>query len=323
MRQELGAERPFVGREQELSAIGTTLDACRRGGGAVVVLRGEAGIGKTRLLEAAARAAGDMELMWLSGHEADVELPFVALAVPARQKPLTVQAAFVALCSRLTEQKPLLVVVDDAHWLDHSTSDVLLFLARRTASAGIAMIVAARERSDEWSALRPVEFELTGLPLGGTRTLLASVGNFAEPVVTRLHDATGGNPLALLTIPTLMSSAQRVGAEPLGDPLRATDALGPGLRRGTRARGHGPRGRARTERARAGPIGFDDGERTGRPRPGPDDDRPDGPCVGAAGVSRRRRWRPARGGTAIHRCIRRRVLRRGRPSREREGKPAR
>ena len=238
----------MIGRKRELAAVEAVLQRAREGGGGLVVVRGAAGIGKTTLLKEATAAAGAAVTVNVRGHEADLDLPYVALADGLRRhreqvaalepherialesalsiagaepvETLAVHAALLALCSQLAEEAPLFVLVDDAHWLDESTREALLFLARRIEDAGIAIVVATRDPADPWTALRPAEIELGGLQLEETRAVLAGFGEFSEDVVERLHAATGGNPLALVTIPGGLTSAQRVGAEPLEEPLR-------------------------------------------------------------------------------------------------------
>ncbi len=99
------------------------------------------------------------------------------------------------------------------------------FLARRIADAGIAIVVATRAAEDEWSALGATAIPLSGLGVEDTRLLLARTGDFAPEVADRLHEATGGNPLALLTVPASLTPGQRVGAEPLEEPLPSEGIL--------------------------------------------------------------------------------------------------
>jgi len=242
-----------VGRDRELDAIGAALAGVREGEGTLVAVRGEGGIGKTALLDAVEAAADGALVIRITGHEADVDLPFVALAdglrshrdrlaaltdrerealesalalgAPAPVEPLAVYAALLALCSFLAEDAPLLILVDDAQWLDGATADALLFLGRRVADAGIALLVASRAAADRWTRLAALELRLGGLELDASRELLARTGAFSDDVAGRLHAATSGNPLALLTVPAALNPAQRVGAEPLQEPLRADGAL--------------------------------------------------------------------------------------------------
>src|SRR5438270_2451135 len=131
----------MIGRERELAAVQAVLQGAREGGGGLVVVRGAAGIGKTTLLQVATAAAGDAVAVNMRGHEADVDLPYVALADGLRPhrahvaalepherialesalsivgtepvETLAVHAALLALCSRLAEEAPLFVLVDD------------------------------------------------------------------------------------------------------------------------------------------------------------------------------------------------------------------
>ncbi|MEV0505231.1 ATP-binding protein, partial [Streptomyces spectabilis] len=173
------------GRTAELDQLTSLLALARTGRSAALVLRGEAGIGKSALLEAAAGAAAphDSEhgapwgrVLRTTGVEAESELPFAGLhmllhpvtdrvgALPAPQAAALRTAlglaggahdgpgdrfltgvAVLSLLSELADDGPLLCVVDDAHWLDHASADALLFAARRLTAEGVVMLFAARE----------------------------------------------------------------------------------------------------------------------------------------------------------------------------------
>src|SRR3984885_7098853 len=172
------------GRAAEQAAIDRLLAAARAGTSGVLVLRGDAGIGKTALLDYAAAAAGGFQVVRGTGIESEAELPFAglhlllrpaldrigALVVPQRQ---ALKRAFglapgrpgdreglaessprggtdrlvigMAVLSELAGEGPLLCLVDDAHWLDGSSAAALAFAARRLGEDGIALIMAARD----------------------------------------------------------------------------------------------------------------------------------------------------------------------------------
>jgi predicted ATPase len=163
----------LFGRDRERAEIWTLLEAARSSRSGALVLRGEAGVGKSALLDDTRDRAGDMHLLSARGVESEAELPFAALhqllrpalgrldrlpgpqgsalasalglddeAAPER---FLVFAACLSLLSELADARPVLCLVDDAHWLDDASSDALQFVARRLDAEGIAMLFAARE----------------------------------------------------------------------------------------------------------------------------------------------------------------------------------
>ena len=237
----------MVGRLSEREALDRLLDDVRQGHSAVLVLRGEAGIGKTSLLRYAIGKATDSRVDHIAGIEAEMELPFagvhqlcaphldrigalpqpqqvalsVALGLAAGEAPdrFLVGLAALSLLSDVAAERPLLCVVDDAQWLDHASAQVLGFVARRLVAESVAMIFAVREPS-----LNPELAGLPVLPVGGlndedARALLARVipGRLDERVRDRLVAETRGNPLALLELPLGMSAAELAGGFALPD----------------------------------------------------------------------------------------------------------
>ncbi|TMQ99181.1 hypothetical protein ETD83_18490 [Actinomadura soli] len=215
---------PLRGRAAETAGIDRLLDRARSGaGGGVLILRGEAGIGKTALLDHAAARAGGMDVLRGSGIEAESEIPFAALhlllsdrldridALPAPQAA-AMRAALglarpdsgdrlligLALLTLLGEpaDAPLLCLIDDAQWLDRESADALLFAARRVASRGIVFLIALR---DGWSRTGLPERHLTGLDAADAARLLDehAPGTPAERRDDLVEQARG-NPLALI-----------------------------------------------------------------------------------------------------------------------------
>ncbi|NUS17404.1 MAG: ATP-binding protein, partial [Streptomyces sp.] len=161
------------GRDGEAAALRGLLDGARAGRSGALVLRGEAGIGKTALLEQAVAEAAGMTVVRGSGVEFEAELPFAGLqlllrtamaadgALPEPQRralraafgleaegagePMFVGLAVLSLLSEHAGDGPLLCVVDDAQWLDRASADALLFAARRLDAEGVAMLFAARD----------------------------------------------------------------------------------------------------------------------------------------------------------------------------------
>ena len=175
----------LLGREAECDALDRLLAAAREGKSGALVLRGEAGIGKSALCDYAVTRAQDMSVLRARGVESESELPFAGLAdllrpvlhrldaVPEAQAealagalaigpPVTgdrfrVCVATLTLLAAAAEERPVLAVVDDAQWLDASSTEALLFAARRLDAEGVALIFAVRD--DELPAL-----ERAGLP---------------------------------------------------------------------------------------------------------------------------------------------------------------
>ncbi|TDB79821.1 LuxR family transcriptional regulator [Micromonospora sp. KC721] len=237
------------GRAAEIAAIDRLLKGARGGASGALLLRGEAGIGKTALLDHAVGAAADLRVIRGAGIETERQLPFaglhlllkstveridglpdgqaralraaLGLADPAEGDRFLVGMGVLTLLADLAEERPVLCVVDDAHWLDHASADALLFAARRLEAEGVVMLFAAREvHAPAFPAPGVPELTLTGLPPEASALLLAEEAADLPAQVREqiLHEAEG-NPLALLELP----SAQREGqlaAEPYG--MRAT-----------------------------------------------------------------------------------------------------
>jgi hypothetical protein len=162
----------LYGRQAEQRAIDNLLARAREGRSAAVVVRGEAGIGKTALLDYAAVAADGMLVLRAVGIETEAELAFAGLhlllrpvldrieALPGPQATALRGAlglseigsrdrflaglAVLSLMSDLAEDRPVLCLIDDAHWLDRASADALLFTARRLEAEGVVMVLAAR-----------------------------------------------------------------------------------------------------------------------------------------------------------------------------------
>ena len=228
----LVAKRPpaFLGRSGERDALDRLLETARGGQSAVLLIRGEAGIGKTALLSYAARQAGGFRVAQIAGVEAEMELPFAGLhrlcapmlarldALPDPQQAalrvsfglssgeapdrFLVAMAALTLFAEVAEERPLLCLVDDAQWLDAATFQVLGFIARRLLAESVAIVFAVREPSDERELAGLPELSLGGLQDDEARALLSTVipGRLDDRVRDRLVAETRGNPLALLEL---------------------------------------------------------------------------------------------------------------------------
>jgi DNA-binding CsgD family transcriptional regulator len=249
----------LVGRQAECARLDRALESARRGRSSVLVLRGEAGIGKTSLLRYAIGRAEAMSVVRATGVESEAELEFSGLLelcrpllehageLPELQASalrgalglepagehdrFAIGAATLGLLAAAAERRPLLVVVDDLHWLDGPSADALRFAARRLLADKVAVIAATRFEGGAEDVL-PGADELTLLPLGldAARSILEDVIGQAIPdeVMVRLHTATHGNPLALVELPGVVPPDQLLGREPLEEPLPA----GAGVERG-------------------------------------------------------------------------------------------
>lgn len=247
------------GREREQAAIGELLARARSGQGGSLVLTAEAGAGKTALLAEAAtgaRAAGDMTVVSTSGIESEAPLAFAALQrllaplvgsldrIPAPQAQalrvvfgmeagdagdrFLIFLGALSLLADAGDQQPVLVVVDDAQWLDEASAAALQFVARRIALEPVALLWAAREND-----ARPFDttdlptIRLAGLGLAGATAVLAEqTGGEVSPEVAALLVAnTGGNPLALRELPGVLTAGQLAGTEPLPPRLPVTERI--------------------------------------------------------------------------------------------------
>ena len=226
------------------------LDAVRAGESKALVLRGEAGIGKTALLDYVALRRDGCRVVQAVGVEAELEFPFATLhqlcmpilegleQLPSPQRdalgtafglssgprpdPFLVGLAVLTLLSDAAEGEPLICLVDDAHWLDHSSALVLAFVARRLEMESVLLVFSERDgqASDELATLP--ELRLGGLSQADAREVLQSaLGPLDEQVFDRIVAETRGNPLALLELPRGVSSADLAGgfAVPADVPL--------------------------------------------------------------------------------------------------------
>ena len=229
----------LCGRSEQLAAIGRLLEGMRSGRAGALVLRGEAGIGKTALLEAAADKAAGARVLRVAGVESEAELPFAALhallrpvldqigALPGRQAAAlrgafgladeTVPDRFLvglgvlSLIAELAEDRPVLVLADDAQWLDRASGDALVFAARRLQAERAAVLVAARDEPPGAGLPGLPELRVGGLDQKAAEQLLAGAGLVAA-VRDQLVAEAGGNPLALIELSRGLSAAERAGS---------------------------------------------------------------------------------------------------------------
>ncbi|MFD0276386.1 AAA family ATPase [Kitasatospora sp. NPDC127111] len=241
----------LVGRGEQTALLAAALEGARTGaGGAAVLLRGEAGIGKTALLDwTADRAAeagftvlravgsevereyafsGLHQVLWpllershdLPPHQRDVLEHALGIRPGSPPGGFTVGASALALLASAARGGPLLLLVDDLHWVDSSSITVFAFLHRRIAALPVVIVSASRPEesaAEAWS-MHPVEVGALSSAEAGTLLDLRHPG-LAATTAARLLDEAGGNPLALVELPRQLGRGQLRGIVPLPDQL--------------------------------------------------------------------------------------------------------
>ncbi|MEU4312187.1 AAA family ATPase [Nocardia sp. NPDC024068] len=235
----------LYGRQKERDALAALMEGAQAGNGGFAVVHGEPGIGKSALLDDAARTAADMRVLHVTCVEWESDLGYATLhhllkpalelldRLPEPQAAalrvvfglanghtpdrFLVGLAALSLLSELAEDNPLLCIVDDAHWAADASINVLEFVARRLDTEPIALVLAAR--THEGHRLEPtgaVNLPLAGLDRSSARRLLVEqVGTRLTPWQRDLVlDATAGNPLAIRELPATVVGA-RVPPRPL------------------------------------------------------------------------------------------------------------
>jgi DNA-binding CsgD family transcriptional regulator len=224
------AARPVAlcGRRREREVLDALVAGAREGRSGALVLRGEAGVGKTALFEHLVGAAAGLRVLRAVGVESEMELPFAALhhllgPLLDRMAPLPrpqrdalrtvfglgdgpvpdrflVGLAVLGLLAEAADERPLLCVVDDAQWLDRASAQALAFAARRVQAESIVLCFATREPVADLEGLP--ELSLEGLDDADARALLASVvgGPVDRRILDRMVAEGRGNPLALLEL---------------------------------------------------------------------------------------------------------------------------
>jgi DNA-binding CsgD family transcriptional regulator len=231
----------FRGRDRERQALDGLLDRVRGGESAVLVIRGEAGVGKTALMRYCARQASGCRLVQVDGVESEMELPFAALhllcapmlsglaALPEPQQRalrvafglaagtapdrFVVGMAVLSLLAENAAERPLVCLVDDAQWLDEASSQVLGFVGRRLLAESVLLLFAVREAGDHRLFPGSPALMVDGLADEDARALLTAAvpGHLDERVRDRIIAETGGNPLGLLELARGMSEAELAG----------------------------------------------------------------------------------------------------------------
>ena len=200
----------IVGRDDQVRALESVLDEAIAGRGAAVILRGEAGIGKSALLEHAVEAARGRGLRVLSvtGVQAEVQIPYAGLdhlMRPVRASAESPYRQALEVLDRLAGPgDPVLLAVEDAHWLDASTWETLTFLGRRIESDRIAVVMAVRDGEDidrRLSAAGLPEVPLEPLaPADAGRLLDRTAPGLTDVLRARVLAEAAGNPLGLVEL---------------------------------------------------------------------------------------------------------------------------
>jgi DNA-binding CsgD family transcriptional regulator len=246
------------GRRNECDVLDRQLRRVTAGESAVLVLRGEAGIGKTALLQYVAERASECRIVRVLGIESEMELAFAGLhqlcspmldgldELPGPQRDalgvafglqdgpapnrFLVALAALSLLADAAEGEPLVCLIDDAQWLDRASAQTLAFVARRLLAERIALVFAVRQPDDAGEFTRLPELVVGGLADNHARSLLTSAmaARLDEQVVDEIVAETRGNPLALLELPRGLTPAQLAGgfglpdARPLASRLEET-----------------------------------------------------------------------------------------------------
>ncbi|MER6944513.1 LuxR C-terminal-related transcriptional regulator [Nonomuraea sp. NPDC000554] len=244
----------LYGRAAETTAIDDLISSASSGHGRALALRGEAGVGKSALLDLAASRAGALRVLRASGAEPESGLAYAALhqllrpvtglldALPKPQRDAVsgalglaapagdrflVAAGALSLLVEASARDGLLCLVDDFQWFDRASADALLFAARRLRTERVALILAVRGDAHPAMGGQPdvVEVRVGGLDAESAAELLDSVVEVPAGTRARLVALTGGNPLVLRETAALLTPEQLSGRAPLPDPLPGGEQL--------------------------------------------------------------------------------------------------
>lgn len=242
--------RPILGRDDERSILEDLVSTAREGIGRSLVLYGDAGMGKTRLLEHAVALASGTPALWITGVEAERELGFAGLhrllrpllvnrsALPEPQRdalgaafgidasapaePFMVALACLTLLTEAAEERGLVCVIDDAHWVDEESLSALAFVARRLAADRLAILFAVRAIDAPAGPLEGLHtMPVDGLGADAASQLLTmQVDVDIEPeLARRIVGETGGCPLALLELTSELTDDELRGGRTGSGPL--------------------------------------------------------------------------------------------------------
>jgi DNA-binding CsgD family transcriptional regulator/Tfp pilus assembly protein PilF len=225
----------LLDRELERETLDRLLKGLRAGQSRVLVVRGEAGVGKSVLLEHLSSSAGGCRVVRVTGVESEMELPFAGLhalcgsmlerlsRLPQPQRDalntafgldagpspdrFMVGLAVLSLLADVAEDEPLLCIVDDAQWLDRVSAQTLAFVARRLLAERVGLVFSVRDDGTDHPFAGLPELAVTGLGERESRMLLDATipGLLDEGVRDRILAEASGNPLALLELPRALT----------------------------------------------------------------------------------------------------------------------
>jgi DNA-binding CsgD family transcriptional regulator len=253
-----GRGQRLRGRDSECETLRELISTVRSGSSQVLVLRGEAGVGKTALLEYASELASEFHRVEVAGVQSEMELAFAGLQqlcapllhhldeLPEPQREalnvafgrgtgatpdrFLVGLAVLSLFAAAANDQPLLCVIDDAQWLDQVSLQTVAFVARRLLAEPVAVVLTARDAGAEALAGLP-ELVIRGLSDGDARELLESVmvGGIDPRVRDRIVAETRGIPLAILEVPRSVSATELAGGFWISGKRSSTAAIEDGF----------------------------------------------------------------------------------------------
>jgi DNA-binding CsgD family transcriptional regulator len=255
MAVAIGPSAGLLDRARERDVIAQLVAGVRAGQSQALVLRGQAGAGKTALLRHVPEAAEGCTIVWATGVESEAELAFAGLHslcapmldrlehLPAPQRDalstafglssgpppdrFLVGLAVLSLLAETAEEQPLVCIVDDAQWLDQVSSETLAFVARRLLAERVGFVFSMRDTGDHHVLDGLPELVIEGLPADDARLLLDAMipGPLDEAVKARILDEARGNPLALKELPRGMTPAELAGGFGLPDARALTSRI--------------------------------------------------------------------------------------------------
>jgi DNA-binding CsgD family transcriptional regulator len=231
---------PLRGRVREMAELDALVVRARAGHSGALVVSGEAGVGKTALLDrTTARAAADVRIERVVASESEMELAYAGLQqlcghlmssagrLPAPQReaieaafglrrtsapsPFLVGLALLGLLTEVAGDRALLCVVDDAQWLDEASAHAVAFAARRLDAEGVAIVLAMRTVGEVFAGLPQLAVEGLGDEDARDLLRLSTPGRLDERVRDQLIAEARGNPLALRELPRALSPAEIAG----------------------------------------------------------------------------------------------------------------
>lgn len=251
----------LLGRDEERAALNALIDAAGDGLSGALVLHGEAGMGKTALLEYSIESASNLQVARITGIEAERDLSFAALhrllqpslnrlsRLPQPQRdglssafgltshaaadPFLIGLATLTLLADRASEGGLLAVIDDCQWIDTESLQALAFAARRLRADGISMIFGMRTPSDVSSLADLPNLEIAGLSDAAAHDLLSTVvtGPLDADVARHIITETSGCPLALRELASELSADQWIGVDRVSAPIPISRKLEAHFRR--------------------------------------------------------------------------------------------